>query len=932
MADLEGPLYFLSHMRRGVGQYRSAGGTLAVSADIEADGKVEPVAQELALIGPEHVTALSRDQILRQVPEPGSAGFEPNLLAAVEFAMPDLPWLFSPAMPDATGQIAPWLALVVVRDGPGITLRNGDLAGGAPGLKVLEIRAPAVVARELPELAGSWAWAHVQVTADLEARSIADAFAQSPELFRSRLVCPRRLQPLTSYTACIVPTYRGGVAQGLGLSPSPSPHEPAWTGTEPAIELPVYQSWSFRTGVRGDFEALVRKLTPVELTAGAVAMDLSDPGDLRLPGAADVGATFRGALVGTAAPSDRWDEGHKAAWVEGMAEILATHRPGAATDKPDYHALRDDPVVAPPLWGGLKIGESTAPDKPELGAEDKQPWFPVLNHHPRHRAGAGLGAEIVRRNQEDLMAEAWTRYEGLREVNRAFNQTRLAAETGAALKARKIDPLTESAALRLTTHAGKRLGPPTGDLEAMMAAKAIPAGFATTALARVTRRRSVVGRRTGVEAPVATAAAEFVSTAPEVALRFTDYLAPDGIAAGDYVLQFDLPTATVQQNRERDLYLGRRLQVQPVPRTGTLSVGSGFGLRRTREVSLAFRPGMTARRGLRAAPPALDMAKAGLDPAPPLAARLKARVTVPPRVFRDTDFPGRHLVEPVFDRTGYRMLRGLSADAVMPGINAVEINSVGLARINAAFVEAFLVGMNAEMAREMLWREFPGLLSGTYFRRFWDTPAMEDDIAPIAKWDDAPLGQHQQGAALGGTTVLVVKAEVFQRYPEIEVYASAAAWDDRGFRFEPRENGQPVKSQAPIFGGWLDRRTAFYAFDIPLAEMKGTTEFMGPDPGWFFVFEQARSGVQFGLDAPGDDRPQSPATWQEADWAHAIDPPDGSGDATHLSIASVPASGNLKLAADQAGRATWGRSAAEQAQILFQQPMRVLMHASGMLA
>ena len=62
----------------------------------------------------------------------------------------------------------------------------------------------------------------------------------------------------------------------------------------------------------------------------------------------------------------------------------------------------------------------------------------------------------------------------------------------------------------------------------------------------------------------------------------------------------------------------------------------------------------------------------------------------------------------------------------MPGLDKFPLNRCGIFESNQAFIEAYMVGLNHEMAREMLWREFPADLRQTFFRQFWDkrdTPA-----------------------------------------------------------------------------------------------------------------------------------------------------------------------------------------------------------------
>ena len=38
---------------------------------------------------------------------------------------------------------------------------------------------------------------------------------------------------------------------------------------------------------------------------------------------------------------------------------------------------------------------------------------------------------------------------------------------------------------------------------------------------------------------------------------------------------------------------------------------------------------------------------------------------------------------------------------------------------NQRFVEAYMVGLNYEFARKLLWREYPTDQRGSYFRQFW---------------------------------------------------------------------------------------------------------------------------------------------------------------------------------------------------------------------
>ena len=220
MATAPANLSFLPWVRQGAAAAISATDTLAanlpgaalLSANLSVNGTPTP-AVSLRLRGPADVVGIDTRQIVRMDPHPGSADFEPNYFAAIEFDRADFPWLFTPAKAQDGGRLRPWLCLVVVRVQPGVSVQG---SADAP-LPVLEIAAPAVPADELPDLAECWAWAHAQAASGAgSAQDIRNALQGRPELALSRLLCPRLLKANTDYIACVVPTFDLGVKAGLG--------------------------------------------------------------------------------------------------------------------------------------------------------------------------------------------------------------------------------------------------------------------------------------------------------------------------------------------------------------------------------------------------------------------------------------------------------------------------------------------------------------------------------------------------------------------------------------------------------------------------------------------------------------------------------------------------------------------------------------------
>src|SRR5262249_41180290 len=132
-----------------------------------------------------------------------------------------------------------------------------------------------------------------------------------------------------------------------------------------------------------------------------------------------------------------------------------------------------------------------------------------------------------------------------------------------------------------------------------------------------------------------------------------------------------------------------------------------------------------------------------LRPDVAIARKVRARLPEAAPPSAPTDDIGLLRVAPDFPDAMFDPLADESLDLIMPGLDKFPLNRCGIFESNQTFVEAYMVGLNHEMAREMLWREFPADLRQTFFRQFWDkrdTPATSfstasgsKDIRPIAE-------------------------------------------------------------------------------------------------------------------------------------------------------------------------------------------------------
>ena len=225
----------------------------------------------------------------------------------------------------------------------------------------------------------------------------------------------------------------------------------------------------------------------------------------------------------------------------------------------------------------------------------------------------------------------------------------------------------------------------------------------------------------------------------------------------------------------------------------------------------------------------------------------KLRFVIPTLFDRVMAFP--HLREPMYDA-----LARYDQEAFMPGIGNLPPDLIMLVQVNQYFIDAFMVGANFEMNRELLWRAFPTDLRGTPFQRFWDRVKGHADgriekladMEPIHLWGLQPLGQRTDPNITDPDRVaLLIKGKLLLRYPNTLVYA----W--KRVKNVPEDQSKLLKNadglppnaaaiQTPVFAGFIKPDITFFGFDIDKDDIDD----------WCFVVEEQMSEPRFGFDVP----------------------------------------------------------------------------------
>ncbi len=929
---------FYPWLRRGVAaqlrrDFATAGSraTLPVAVTFNSN-QAQSASTTLELVGPGDVVQFDPRAIARTWPPANALVAETNYFPMVELDQVDLPWRYTPRADDPEGRVSPWLCLLVFTEaelGPFLPARaerpleSVTIKPGTP----------------MPPPAQTWAWCHVQVSGD-DDLSLEKVVTQQPERCLARLMCPRRLTARATYWAVVVPTFEVGRRAGLRLplGETAAALAPAWTTTTlgAALELPVYYRWRFTTGAGGDFEALAQALTPAPFPTAAStrALDASRPGG-GLPAASAEPMALGGALrapqaAATAAPV--------ASFQTALTGLL--NRPFDALEKGGV-----TPVVAPPLYGAWHARRA------RLDTTATPPWFRGLNLDPRTRIAASLGTEVVQQKQHELMASAWAQVDGIREANARLRMAQLARALGERLHRRHIQTAGPEDALVLTAPVLARVR--VASRTARDRVNGSPPRFAllSGALRRLARPLGPLGRRQARPDVVLRPAFTRVNTGElDAVLALTPPPVGSAIPTRKWVVnavRTAFPTAStiVAAPVRSDAVVWDPID-PPEAVITRFNVVPGVDS----PSMLAFRTAAATLAGRTVTPGAGGT----LQRVDALALKTAVEQATQPRVAFAAAFAARAvqgagfswsppdplepvMAHPVFPQPMYKPLAELSPAWMLPGLADLPRDSVTVAETNPAFIEAYLVGLNHEMSRELLWNEYPSDQRGSYFRQFWDpaglapapTPETLKDIHPIHLWPrDSALGTHSPRPAVSGGThlVVVVRGELLHRYPNTLVYAQRASRTTTGYALA-------TERREPVFAGRLRPDVAFFGFALTSDEARGTAT--TTSPGWFFVFQEQPGEPRFGLDATGA---SAPTSLYDLAWTHLVASPDLVDTVQYIDLASPwPATASLETAGGPGWHLTAASAdkpyarGADHAVITCQRPVRVALHGAQLL-
>jgi hypothetical protein len=317
----------------------------------------------------------------------------------------------------------------------------------------------------------------------------------------------------------------------------------------------------------------------------------------------------------------------------------------------------------------------------------------------------------------------------------------------------------------------------------------------------------------------------------------------------------------------------------------------------------------------------------------------------------------------------YEPLGDISSELLVPNLKLIEPNTISLMVRNQAFIEAYMVGLNHEFARELLWREYPTDQRPSSFRQFWDVSqvanaqnlepkAFEEslrDIVRIHEWaPGSHLGDHNNRRLAGDPpedsntpllkrpVILVIRGDLLKRYPNTIIYAQRARWgtrNDNALRLvlwdETGEKGENDPTEPniryPQYKAFVRPDIHFIGFDLSVDEVRGDPSLEETDAakatipanrlGWFFALKEVVGEPRFGLDDGLAVVPE-PVVWDNLAWQN-LGP-----DVTLIDVAKPFA---VEPGGTDHQNVAWGANSADMAFILYQKPVLVAVHAREML-
>lgn len=533
-----------------------------------------------------------------------------------------------------------------------------------------------------------------------------------------------------------------------------------------------------------------------------------------------------------------------------------------------------DPLITAPLYGKWHaLTQRLLKDRDGNEVSPNENWVHELNLDPRWRVSAGFGTKVVQENQENYIESAWKQIGEVLEANRKIREAQIAKVVSGIQYTSQIQNFhlfQPDKWLTLGSPLHRRIL--SNGKTAFFQKKESKVTLASTSIAmrKVLRTRGkLVNKRMATRPHSAMASMGFVmaslsgssmnpntvvseintgklSSAPVRGIP--DYTEGVWGPLGEYEALIRRMNLEEQMDRLifgegftiKDLSADQIDLIVREPKKGTNEESELFkeGLKDLLEVIHTSQDlGVKAQRARLGVSEINQAVFQRINPDTTIPRWLFSNVKIPISLWQAMrDEFAEVMAYPRFDLPMYRPLAEYSSELFLPNLNYISQNSISLLETNQKFIESYMIGLNHEFARELLWREYPTDQRGSYFRQFWETAGYLDtqsldrntllqrysdtiytdrlidhqnlkkklvenvnlptkllreaqafilkeelkDIKPIHYWHKhSKLGDHDNREKPGENeeeVVLVIRGELLKKYPTAVIYAHKAEW------------------------------------------------------------------------------------------------------------------------------------------------------------
>lgn len=858
--------YFQQGLSRQIqsGRFENQRASLNAKLFVTKDGKEQgQIEKSLSLYGPQDVLGINHSMITKVFPQPDDAQALTNYFAYIEFYDEGFPWRYTPERP-VDNRLRPWLALVV------LTEEEFSLYPQATPLPKALMQVSENTFQPISEIAF---WAHAQVNCPLKdyrnSNVLKEFVKANPDQVFSRIICPRILEPNKRYHAFLIPTYETGRLAGLGqgIPKEILPTQLAWEQADPTKdptkkEFPIYHQWSFITSNTGDFEYYLSRLKPLEWNATTnqigqldVKIDWDKKWGLECLNTENTKNPIKFNTVYFARSVEKSDK--------------LTHADGVKPFESSTNDL-DDPVIGLPLYGSKYI------DQPIQGPKDKNDkvpnhWASELNFYISNRIAAGIGAQHIQKHQEEYMQRAW---EAAGKVYEYYEMKRLAEGAEAVMwatvnkfiwatvnkpKWANVKKSKWDGSIKLfLLYAYPIINKFDDEMKQKLNFGALfpdkDISLISGSVRKVYRQGSSWVRNSN----------DLNNSSGENTIRVNTFR--------ELMSSNKLPSSTIDNFYDIDVFLDANLNIHKLKFTD-LGMIPGIG-RNLRNYALMpesdesynqnnIKNPNFVRRLYRtklfdpSIPNEIENIEIFKEEVIDLGAddKLKkiAALTIlldPRKVIYDRidsmyNVPDKIPEEPIdFPDPMAKVLEKENKDLFCANLHLIPQDSVCLLDVNEQFIEAFMLGLNDAINREMLWREYPTDQKLTPFRQFWDpgdnvkndgSPENVEalkDIAPYRNFVKNNLGDNYLSKHKAGeTTALAIRSDLLKKFPNMMIYVQKLKGE------KELDSGTIIY---PLFSTRVEPDITFVHF--PLSADKIVEQ------NYYFIFAERIGEINFGLD------------------------------------------------------------------------------------